>query len=93
MRIYAHDGSKVLERARQRGQGNWTPETVLPIGMGTAMIKPNFCVLSWPQCVDNVVSSDVHLFSVGSDGPEGPMLYDYLVGAATGGGFPLLGNV
>ena len=92
MRVFAHDGSKVLEKSRPRG-GYWQAETVLPIGMGTSLIKPNFCVLSWPQCVDNVVSSDVHLFSMSSDRPEDPILYDYLVEGATGGGFPLLGNV
>ena len=54
------------------------------------MIKPSFCVLSWPQCVKNVVSSEVHLFSLNADGPEGPMLHDYLLGKATGGVFSLL---
>ena len=85
LRIYAHDGSKVLERVWQRGPASkWKDQVTLPMSTGTAKIKENFIVLLWPQDVDNTVS-EVHLFST-----EGGILHDYLLGPATGGEFPLV---
>ena len=83
IRIYIHDGSKVLERVWKRGVG-WNDQVVLPMGTGTAAIKDNFVVLLWAQDVDNT-TSEVHLFST-----EGGMLHDYLIGPATGGEFSLI---
>ncbi|KAF8419170.1 hypothetical protein EV426DRAFT_720130 [Tirmania nivea] len=83
--IYAHDGSKVLEKVWQRGPcWKWKDQVILPMSTGTATIKENFVVLLWPQDVDNTVS-EVHLFST-----EGNVLHDYLVGPATGGKFSLI---
>ncbi|KAF8431724.1 hypothetical protein BGX38DRAFT_1146581 [Terfezia claveryi] len=85
LRIYCHDGSKVLEKVLQRGVGRkWNDQTVLPTGVGTAKILENFVVLLWPQDVDNT-ASEVHLFST-----EGGTLHDYLIGPATAASFSLV---
>ncbi|RPB27811.1 hypothetical protein L211DRAFT_833794 [Terfezia boudieri ATCC MYA-4762] len=85
LRIYCHDGGKVLEKVWQRGEGRkWNDQSVLPKGAGTAKIQENFIVLLWPQDVDNT-ASEVHLFST-----EGGFLHDYLIGPATGGKFSLV---
>ncbi|KAF8419169.1 hypothetical protein EV426DRAFT_616170 [Tirmania nivea] len=85
LRIYAHDGGKILQKVWQRGQGcKWIDQVVLPKGTGTAKIMKNFIVLLWPQDADDT-ASEVHLFST-----EGEILHDYLVGPATGGKFSLI---
>ena len=85
LRIFAHDGSKVLQKVWQRGEGRkWNDQVVLPKGAGTAKVLLNFVVLLWPQDVDNT-ASEVHLFST-----EGGTLHDYLIGPATGGKFSLV---
>ena len=82
--VYAHDGSKALEKVYQRDPPHWEDHVVLPMSTGTAQIKENFVVLLWPQDVDSA-ASEVHLFST-----EGGILHDYLVGPATGGEFSLV---
>ena len=85
LRIYVHDGSKVLERVWQRGDdGRFKDQLTLPMSTGTAKIMENFVVLCWPQDLDNT-GSEVHLFST-----EGGILHDYLIGPATGGEFSLV---
>jgi len=100
LRIYVHDGSKVLERTCDRlriiessnGYGGcistrvptWKDQTLLPMGTGTAKIRENFIALLWPEDIDNT-ASEVHLFST-----ENGMLHDYSVGVAPGGVYSLV---
>jgi len=84
LRIYAHDGCKVLEKNWVRAVGKLEDQVILPMGAGTAQIKENFVALLWPQDIDNT-ASEIHLFST-----EGGMLHDYQVGPATGGEFSLI---
>ena len=95
LRIYAHDGSKVLERICSRKQQTsgfqygerqspWKDQTLLPMGTGTAKIRENFIPLLWPEDIDNT-ASEVHLFST-----ENGMLHDYSVGVAPGGVYSLV---
>ncbi|RPB27810.1 hypothetical protein L211DRAFT_465341 [Terfezia boudieri ATCC MYA-4762] len=84
LRIYAHDGSKALEKVCQREGCKWKDQITLPMGTGAAKIKQNFIVLRWPQDVDNT-TSEVHLFST-----DGGILHDYLIGPSTGGEFSLV---
>jgi len=83
--IYAHDGSKVLEKVFQRvDPRHWKDQVILPMSTGTAKVKENFIVLCWPQDIDNT-APEVHLFST-----EGGILHDYLIGPETGGEFSLV---
>jgi len=90
LRIYAHDGSNVLEGLCNRGTGTgdgyyqWKDQVLLPMGTGTAKIRENFIALIWPENIDNM-ASEVHLFST-----KNGMLYDYSVGEAPGGVYSLV---
>ena len=88
MRIYAHDGSKVLQRICDRGSKGaglaWEDQLVLPMGISSTKIRENFIALLWPVDADNT-ASEVHLFST-----ENGMLHDYSLGVAPGGVYSLV---
>ena len=78
--FFAHDGGKVLEQTWVTGSiHHWKDQTVLPMSTGTAKIMQNFIVLHWAADPD-YIDSGIHLFSTDTEG----MLWDYLVGTATG---------
>ena len=84
LRIFAHDGSKVVEHTWSRTGQRWLDESILPTSTGTPKVLQNFIVLHWPLDLA-YTSSEIHLFSM-----EKGMLWDYIVGSAKGTVVPLV---
>ena len=84
LRIFAHDGNKVVEHTWSRTGQRWLDESILPMSTGTPKILQNFIVLLWPLDLA-CTSSEIHLFSM-----ENGMLWDYIVGPAKGTVVPLV---